>query len=377
MKKKQSNRLIIIYFLLVLGFLLSLIGCNSTAKPETTGAAPNEKSNSTTTTGIKATTTNTQNPSNTTLAPQTTSISSNLKSNISLDIELPAFLETLETLIFNVKPAITSGQIAPNALWQWEFGDGTPSETKLASYLTVGHRYNKVGAYKIKVSLIDQATKQALATATKSFIISDIDSIKKSNHLRVMVTLSGQTEYRQGAYPPEYNLKTFDSELYRKDPFTFEWYEEWRNGDAERWGGDEIKFKGDWGSVNEVESGTQTTEYWMSGKIVVTTEGMKLVDYYYYKKFDNPAYKGTDKEWMYDYQLNLNPIPLTKVTGGESPKYQFRLQGYKNIYPYIEYAGYTDNFYNSKAEIQWLPMEVPSLTGSDLQIAIDTYKLTN
>lgn len=376
MKTKHSNGLRILYFIWILVFVLALIGCDSITKSETTGGAANEKSSSATTT-TKTTVTNTQTASITTPTPQTTSIASSPKSNISLDIEMPVILETVETLIFKVKPTITSGQIPVNALWKWEFGDGTQPETKLAEYLTAGHRYNKVGVYTIKLSLIDQPSKQALVTTTKGFIISDIDSIKKTNHLRLTLVLSGQTSYRQEVQQPEYNKKTFDSELYLKDPWTFEWFEEWRSGDAGRWGGDEIKFKGDYFSQTLAETGTQTTEYWVSGKIVSTAEGMRLEDYYYYKKFSNPEYKGTDKEWMFNYQLELKPIPITKVSGGESPKYQYRVQGYEKIYPYIEYAGYTDNFYNSKAEIQWQPMFIDYLPGSDLQIAIDTYKLNN
>jgi hypothetical protein len=103
---------------------------------------------------------------------------------------------------------------------------------------------------------------------------------------------------------------------------------------------------------------------------------MKLVDLYYLKQFSNPAYKGTDKEWIYDYQLKLNPITIKKLYGGESPKYQIRLHGYEIIYPYIEYAAYTDNFYNSRSDIEWQPMFLPELKGSDLQITIDTLKLT-
>jgi hypothetical protein len=372
MKKKQSNGLRILYFTGVLVFLLLLIGCNSTAKSGITSTVPNEKSSAATQTTLKTTPTINQ----ATPIPAT-GTSSSLNSNMSLDIEMPVLLETLETLIFNVKPTVTTGQIPPNALWQWEFGDGTPLETKLASSPMVGHRYTKIGVYTIKVSLIDQLSKQALATTSKGFIISDIDSIKKTNHLRLTLVLSGQTSYSQDAHPPEYNLKTFDSELYLKDPWTFEWFEEWRNGDPGRWGGDEIKFKGDFLSENQAETGTQTTEYWVSGKIVATAEGMMLEDYYYFKKFSNPDYKGTDKEWRYDYQLEMKPIPITKVTGGKSPKYQYHLQGYEKIYPYIDYAGYTDNYYNSRAEIQWQPMFLDNLKGSDLQIAIDTYKLTN
>ena len=378
MKRKQISGLKTLSFLLVLACLLLLFGCSTSGKQGTVATVPSVNSSSTTTPATTKTTIPVaQTTPKTSSATQSTSVTTALNSNISLEIELPVLLETLETLIFKVKPTITTVQIPRNALWQWEFGDGTQPETKLAEYVTAGHRYTKVGAYTIKLSLIDQPSKQALATTTKGFIISDIDSIKKTNHLRLTLVLSGQTSYRQEVKQPEYNKKTFDSELYQKDPWTFEWFEEWRNGDAGRWGGDEIKFKGDYFSQTLAETGTQTTEYYVSGKIVSTAEGMRLEDYYYYKKFSNPEYKGTDKEWIYYYQLELKPISITKISGGESPKYQYRLQGYEKIYPYIEYAGYTDNFYNSKSEIQWQPMEIDYLTGSDLQIAIDTYKLTN
>jgi hypothetical protein len=329
-------------------------------------------------TPIKTTTTTTTNASvtKTTVATSATT-KSTATPNITLDIELPPVLETLETLIFKTKLNIALDQLPQNVVWQWEFGDGTPAETKVGrteSVLMSGHRYLKNGDYQVKLSLIDQTTKQTIATTTRQFIISDIASIKNANHLRLTLTLSGKTESKNTTAAPEYNQKTFDDELYRKAPFIFEWYDEKRTGAPGQWGGDEIKFKGSFKSVVQTETGTQTKEYWITGKIVVDKDGVKLVDYYYLKQFSNPNYNGTGKDWSWDYGLKLNPIPITKITGGTAPKFQYHLKGFDQIFPYIDLATYSELLLSGK-EIQWQPMLRPELTGSDLLVAIDTYNL--
>jgi hypothetical protein len=332
-------------------------------------------------TPIKTTTTTTTNTSNTsdtkTITTASTTTGSKATPNITLDIELPPVLETLETLIFKTKINVSLDQLPQNVVWQWEFGDGTPVETKVGrteSVLMSGHRYLKNGDYQMKLSLIDQTTKQTLATTTEQFIISDIAAIKNTNHLRLTLILSGKTESINTTAAPEYSQKTFDDELYRKAPFIFEWYDEKRIGVPGQWGGDEIKFKGSYKSVVQTESGTKTKEYWITGKIMVDKDGITLVDYYYLKQFSNPNYNGTGKDWSWDYGLKVNPIPITKITGGTAPKFQYHLKGFDQIYPYIDLAIYSELLLSGK-EIQWQPMLRPELTGSDLLVVIDTYKL--
>lgn len=323
------------------------------------------------------TTSNTSSTKTTTSTTTSTSSKTMVISNIVLDIEPPPVLETLETLIFKTRLNVALDQLPQNVIWQWEFGDGTTAETKVGrteSVMMTGHRYLKNGDYQMKLTLIDQTTKQTLATTTKQLIISDIAAIKSTNHLRLTLTLSGKIETKNATAAPEYNLKTFDDELYRKTPFTFEWFDEKRNGAPGQWVGDEIKFKGSFKSVVQAETGAQTKEYWITGKIVVDKDGIKMVDYYYLKQFSNPNYNGTGKDWSWDCGLKLNSITVTKITGGAAPKFQYHLQGYDQIYPYVEFATYSEILLNGK-EIQWQPMLRPEIIGSDLQIVIDTYKL--
>jgi hypothetical protein len=261
-------------------------------------------------------------------------------------------------------------------MWQWDFGDGTPPDTKVGltePFLTSGHRYLKNGDYKVTLSLIDLATKKPLVTTTKGLIISDIAAFKKTNHVRLTLAISGMAE-RKDVTEFESSMKTFDAEIYAKAPLNFEWYDEWRMGSAGDWRGDEIKFKGSYELVAKTETGEQTTNYAMSGKIMVNADGIQLVDYYFTKELSNPNYKGTEGTWRFEYLLELMPIPITKINGGQSPKFQYHLKGYDKIYPLIKYASYAETFPTGKM-IEWYPEEIDDLTSSDLQVTVDTLVL--
>ena len=286
---------------------------------------------------------------------------------------MPPVLETMETMMFKAKPNVALNQIPVNTMWQWDFGDGTPPDTKVGltePFLTTGHRYVKNGDYQVTLNLIDLATKKPLATTSKRFIISDIASFKKTNHLRLTLTISGFEE-RLDAVGFDSYMKTFDAELYTREPWTFEWFGEWRMGSPGDWRGDEIKFKGDYLLVANTETGEQTTKYSMSGKILVNANGIQLVDFDYTKVMENPDYKGTDKNWRYEYGLGLAPIPITKITGGGSPKFQYHLKGFDNINPLIKTVGYYEIFPDGK-NIEWHPQITDDLAESDLQIIMDT-----
>ncbi len=300
-------------------------------------------------------------------------------SSISLDIELPPVLETVESLVFKVKPSVALEQLPVNASWQWDFGDATPVDTKVGRtepYLTTGHRYARNGDYQIKVSLVDLTTNKALATVTKGFIVSDIVSIKRVNHLQLILKLSGMTEITDAKGLPEpsqVNMRTFNEELFRKQPWTFEWTNEWRSGSPGQWGGDEIKFKGTYNIVRNTETGEQTTEYAVTGKITVSSEGIKLVDYYSTSDFRNPNYKGGTTGWFVETTLELNPIPITKISGGKAPKFQTRIQGYESIWGYLKSAFHHELLPNGKQN-DWGPTHAPELPESDLQIVFDSLK---
>jgi hypothetical protein len=285
-------------------------------------------------------------------------------------------LETMETLIFKAIPSVALNQIPKNTMWQWDFGDGTPLDTKVGltePFLTSGHRYVKNGDYQVTLSLIDLTTKKPLASVTKGFIISDIAAFKKINHVRLTLAISGMAE-RKDITEFESGMKTFDAEIYAKDPWALEWYGEWRMGSPGDWRGDEIKFKGSFHRVASTETGEQTTDYSVSGKILVNKDGMQLVDFYFSKELENPNYKGTENTWRYGYLLELLPIPITKISGGVSPKFTYNLKGYEKIYYLIKYASYAESFPDGKI-IDWFPEEIDNLTGSELQVILDTLVL--
>ena len=369
MKKRQLFSFRLLWVLLTPALVITLLSC--------TGAG-NNSTNTTTKTTTKTTSSVTTTSTSKTTATTTNTVqtTANPVSNISLDIELPPVLETMETLMFKAIPSVALNQIPVNTMWQWDFGDGTPLDTKVGltePFLTSGHRYLKNGDYKVTLNLIDLATKKPLATAAKGFIISDIAAFKKTNHVRLILALSGMAE-RKDVPEFEAGMKTFDAEIYAKDPWALEWYEEWRMGSPGDWRGDEIKFKGSYHLVANTETGEQTTDYLVNGKILVNKDGIQLVNFHFDKELINPNYKGTEATWRFGYLLELLPIPLTKINGGESPKFFYNLKGYEKIYYLIKYASYAETFPTGKI-IEWYPEEIDNLTGSDLQVTLDTLVL--
>jgi hypothetical protein len=358
-----------LFIVLTLALLVISLSCTSVDNKSTIA---DTTTTSTTTPAVTATSTSTATtPIKSSVQPTATPII-----NISLDIEVPPVLETLETMVFKAKPNVALNQIPVNTMWQWDFGDGTPPDTKVGltePFLMSGHRYAKNGDYQITLSLIDLATKKPLTTTTKRLIISDIASFKKTNHLRLTLAISGMAE-RKDVTEFESSMKTFDAEAYSKDPWNLEWIDEWRMGSPGDWRGDEIKFKGSYQLITKTETGEQTKNYSMSGKILVNTDGIQLVDFDYLYDLSNPNYKGTDGYWGYEYVLELKPIPITKINGGESPKFQYNLKGYDKLYPLIKNAVYTETFPTGKM-IEWYPEEIDALTGSNLQFTVDNLVL--
>jgi hypothetical protein len=371
MSKTPLFKYRLLFVVLMLVLISTLLSCTGG-----TASSTNTSTKSTSTTKIAVTTTSTSKTTSTVATSTTAQTTTGPGSSISLDIELPPVLETMETLMFKAIPNVPLNQIPVNTQWQWDFGDGTPLDTKVGltePFLTSGHRYTKNGDYKVTLNLVDLATKKPLATAVKGFIVSDIAAFKKINHIRLTLAISGMAE-RKDVTEFEASMKTFDAEIYDKDPWTFEWYEEWRMGSVGDWRGDEIKFKGSYHLVTNTETGEQTTNYAMSGKILVNTDGVQLVDFYFSKDLENPKYKGTEGTWRFEYLLELLPMPITKISGGKSPKFLYNLKGYEKIYPLTKYASYGETFPTGKI-IEWYPEEIDNLTGSDLQVTLDTLVL--
>jgi hypothetical protein len=368
MRRRSTIGVSQLFTVLALALLVTALSCTNVDNK-----SPITNTTTTSITTAVGTTSTSKATSPTTISVQP---SANSATNISLDIELPPVLETLETMMFKAKPNVALNQIPVNTMWQWDFGDGTPLDTKVGltePFLTSGHRYTKNGDYQITLSLIDLATKKPLTTTTKKMIISDIAAFKKTNHLRLTLAISGMAE-RQDVTEFESSMKTFDAEAYSKEPYNLEWFGEWRMGSPGDWRGDEIKFKSSYQLISKTETGDQTKNYSMSGKILVNTDGMQLVDFKYSQDLSNPNYKGTAGYWRYEYALEMNPMPITKINGGNSPKFQYHLKGYDQVYPITKYVFYGETFPTGKI-IEWYPEEIDDLTGSDFQLTVDTLVL--
>jgi hypothetical protein len=365
---------------LLIATVVSLPACaQNISVPATTTSTISISPNSKTPNATSASTNRTPTSSSALPLPADTNTKPTSASSISLDIELPPVLETVENLVFKVKPSVAPETIPANTQWQWDYGDGTPLDTKVGRtepFLSTGHRYAKNGDYQVKVSLVDLTTKKVLATTTKGFIVSDIVSIKKVNHMQLILKLTGETTVRDSKdvweSSQEYT-RTFNEELFRKQPWTFEWTNEWRSGSAGQWGGDEIKFKGTYRTVQNTETGEQTKEYSVTGKITVSSEGIRLVDYSSAWSLRNPNYKGSTAGWFVDSAVELKPIPITKISGGDAPKFQTRIQGYESVWGYLIHASYGESLPTGK-ENDWQPMHYPDVPGSELQMVFDTLK---
>lgn len=261
--------------------------------------------------------------------PANVTIRAGAISNITLDIELPSLLETMQTLIFKVKPSISQELLPGNARWRWDFGDNsepvTKDKTGTVADLVCGHTYYKNGSFNVKVSLIDKTSGQVLATATKAIVIDDSTSIRQTNLLKVGLRVYGTEEYgivtsgiyqKQGtqdthissgaSFPREYTSSTLQQ--------TFVW----KDGGA---------FEATWKNVATSSRGTQTTIMNLQGHIAVTPDGLQLYSCTFSYSMSFPNYEGKGVEWKVTETWELKDILLTKSNGGDKPKYQFRVEG--------------------------------------------------
>jgi hypothetical protein len=256
---------------------------------------------------------------------------------VSLDIEGSDALETLQSYNFIAKPNIPVAQLPPDTAYKWDFGDGTtPVITAYSTerFLITPHIYIKNGDYEIKLSLIDKSTQQELAVTTKKVTVNDLNSINKTNHIRLLLGLYGLTEGNGPGLGP--TTKSFGSEYFSNSPWTFEWVTP-------------TTFKGTFEDVATTSKGIQTTISEVTGTISISAEGVWLENYTYKYKFSCPNYDGSGNEWesYYRVQLRSKRIPLTKLSGGENPKYYFSIQG-TDVAQYITESAYQENFPNGQ-----------------------------
>ncbi len=258
--------------------------------------------------------------------------------------------------MFYAQPNVARIQLPEVTRWRWDFGDGTtppsPKVGREESDLREGHQYNKNGEYDVKLEVVARSANKLLATITKKIIVSDISSIQKTNQAKVILTLSGGQEGPNEPY--HYQMKTIGADFYQRTSSKFVWKEEWRNSTAPSWSGDEVKFAIESTYTIKSSSGQQEHCYYLNGRITTSLEGIFLVDCYYYETFRNPNYNGTGNDWYWDTEMYLQPIPLTKISGGDRPVFQAVIKTYKNIYPYIKSAQYVEMTPDGR-KIEWMP----------------------
>jgi PKD repeat protein len=268
-------------------------------------------------------------------SPSNVTIKAGVTSNITLDVEPPPLLETLQTLNFKVKSNVSPELLPQNTVWKWDFGDDSQPVTKVgrtAADLVCGHNYYKNGGFNVKVSLVDKTSGQVLATTTKSIVVDDSASIRKTDLFKIGLRVYGTEEYgmvtngvyqKQGTqdthivggatFPREYAIPTLQQ--------TFVW----KDGGA---------FEATWKNIATTSRGTQTTIMNVQGHIAVTPEGIQLYSCTYNYSMSFPNYEGKGIEWKVTEKWDLKDILLTKNAWGEKPEYLFRLEG-KNIAQHI------------------------------------------
>lgn len=263
-------------------------------------------------------------------------IKAGVASNISLVVEPPPLLETMQTLMFKVKPSVSTSLLPENTAWKWDFGDKSEPVTKVKTGteadLVCGHNYYTNGSFNVKVSLVDKTSGQVLATITKGIVVDDSVSIRKTNLFKIGLRVYGTEEYglvTNGVYQKQ---GTQDTHIVGGATFPREYTSSnlkqtfvWKDGGA---------FEATWKNIATTSRGTQTTIMNVQGHIAVTPEGIQLYSCTYNYSMSFPNYEGKGIEWKVTEKWELKDILLTKNAWGEKPEYLFRLEG-KNVTQHI------------------------------------------
>jgi PKD repeat protein len=249
-------------------------------------------------------------------APAEITIKSKVTSSITLDIEVPDLLETNYGLNFKAIPSLPLEQIPQNTAWKWDFGDGSAPYIRIGRsevYLNASHPFAKNGTYEIKLSLVDRTSDQVYATTSKKIIIDDSVSLSKTNRFSNSLHVYGKVE---GDGPGlGLTLKGFGHGFYQQPPLqTFQW-------------SSATSFKGTWQETSTTSRGVQTNIHELEGTISVSSQGIKITSYTYTHTFNSPDYEGPGKGWKYTEKVMLKDVPLTKINGGDEPKYTAKIQG--------------------------------------------------
>ena len=307
---------------------------------------------------------------------------STTQTNISLDIELPSLLETAQGMTFKAKPDVPLTQIPQNTAWLWDFGDDTAPVTQVGrteAYLNAGHVYARNGEYQIRLSLIDRTTKKEYASTIKDLVINDSASLRKTNHAKIIVRLNGDVSGNgpgQGWLVNDeagFTATTFGGEYSNLSPTLFEWAGErsagWGSMSGD-WRGQENDFIGTL-KITSTKSEEEINKSF-AGTVAITPDGISLktggCDYSLYY----PNYEGSGKLWHIYEDLTLNDVPLTKLWGGDYPKYYCLLQG-ESVVPYVVGANSSEFFPNGQ-ENTWNYMWVDTLPPIEIEITFDRLK---
>jgi PKD repeat protein len=257
-------------------------------------------------------------------------------SGISLDIQTPALLESNIGLNFKAIPSVPLEQIPQNTAWKWDFDDGTPPYTRIGRtevYLTATHPFAKNGTYNITLSLVDRTSDQVYATTTKKITIDDSASLSKTNRISTSLYVYGKVEGDGPGFG--LTLKGFGHGFYQQPPLqTFQWPSA-------------TSFKGTWQQTSTTSRGVQTNTHELQGTISVSSQEIKITSYTYTHTFSSPDYEGPGKGWKYTENVVLKDIPLTKINGGDAPKYTAKIQG-KDLAQYVVQTSREEFFANGQ-----------------------------
>jgi hypothetical protein len=249
-------------------------------------------------------------------SPAKITIKPTVTSDKILAIVVPNLLETNIGLNFKVVPSVNLEDIPQNTAWKWDFGDNSPPLIRTGrteAYLNASHVYAKNGVYNISVSLIDRTSEAVITTFTAKITVDDSASLNKTNRLATSLSVYGKVE----CDGPGLGLttKSFSHGFYQQPPLqTFTWPTS-------------TSFKGTWQQTSTTSRGVQTNTHELQGTISVSSQGIKITSYTYTHTFSSPDYEGPGKGWKYTEKVALKDIPLTKINGGDAPKYTARIQG--------------------------------------------------
>jgi gliding motility-associated-like protein len=147
---------------------------------------PTNSGTNTTGTVVNPTTTQTATTSNNTTTPNDPEVIAPIKTN-------PRFAASSNAACMNTEFIFTPEEMNQNVIFVWEFGDGSFSNSKIAS-----HTYTRSGTFNVTLSLKDVKTNKTLSKSAVEVVVNPVPAVnfawEQSNNLIPTINFINLTE---------------------------------------------------------------------------------------------------------------------------------------------------------------------------------------